>query len=446
MNKKLYFNLSIVYLNLKEYYNSIEYLLKAIKLDNKYLAANINLGIVYKRLNLFTKSKETLEYAITLNPNDIDIYYNLANTLSSMEKYEESLKNFDIVLQLDKNYSKAYYGQGLVYNNLLNFKQAFKLFQKALQLNPKDKDALFAISLIQLRFKNFQEGWKNYEARWDANNPLEKVQYKVNFYNGEDLRNKIILIQEEQGFGDNIQFIRYIKHLKTKNPKIIYVAVRDTLTKLFKLIDGIKVVNNTDVLSHVDYFTSLLSLPKIFNTTFETIPNTVPYLPIPKKDKISRKVIQNTKKLKVGFAYQGNKEHSNDKYRSIQLEVFKSLFELEDIEFYSLQIGYDDKQFEKLKDTYSNVYECNSVITNFYDSAIIVNKLDIIVSIDSALAHFAGALNKKVFILLPKNVEWRWLENIDYSPWYPSAKLFRQKVLGLWGDTIEEVKKELISF
>jgi tetratricopeptide (TPR) repeat protein len=443
-NKKLFFNISVAYLQIKEYHNAKEYLLKAIEIDVNYTTAYINLGIVYKRLKQYNKAFEILSKVLKSKPNDIDTLYNFANTLSSLEQYNKAIKYFDKVLDIDKNYYKAYYAKGLVYNHLLDYNKAFKLFKKTLELKPNYADASFAISLIQLRFKNYKDGWINYEHRWEANNPLKKMTYNVPFYNGEDLTNKTILIQEEQGFGDNIQFIRYIEYLKKQNPKKIYVAVRQELVRLFSLILDIIIVTDQDILVDVDYFISLLSCPRIFKTTFETIPNKIPYLPIPKKDNISNKIIKKNKKLKIGFAYQGNLEHSNDKYRSIPIEIFKTLFELKDIDFYSLQIPNDKKVFNSFEDEYNNIYNCATYIEDFYDSAVIIDKLDIIISIDSALAHFAGALGKKVFILLPKNVEWRWFENIDYSPWYPTAKLFRQKTLGLWGDVLEEVKANLI--
>jgi ADP-heptose:LPS heptosyltransferase len=185
-------------------------------------------------------------------------------------------------------------------------------------------------------------------------------------------------------------------------------------------------------------------MPRVFNTSFDTIPAVIPYINIPTQDTISNLVIQNTNKLKVGFAYQGNTDHSNDKYRSIQLEIFKSLFDLKHIEFYNLQISSKDKKLETIIENNANIFDATLYIDDFYDSAIIINKLDIIISIDSALAHFAGALNKKTFLLLPQNVEWRWFEDINYSPWYPSMKLFRQKILGLWIDEIKNIKEELL--
>jgi len=442
-NSKLVFNIAVSYLYKKEYYNSIEYLKMALAINPKYTTAYINLGISYKRLKHYDKAIKAFEQALDINENDPDIYYNLANTHSSLENYSLALKYFNKVLNLDKNYYKAYHAIGLVYNHMMQYDTAYKYFDKTLQYKPSYSDAIFAKSLIQLRNKDYVNGWKNYESRWEASNPLIKLNYAVDFYEGQNLENKIILIQEEQGFGDNIQFIRYIDKLLEQKPKIIYVALRKELQKLFKLIDGITIVSDEETLYDVDYIVSLLSLPRIFKTTFQDIPNKIPYLPMPEVDDISSKIIQKTKKLKVGFAYKGNNDHSNDRFRSIPIEIFKNLFELKDIEFYNLQIDSSKEELKDIIKNSNNIYDCKEFVSDFYDSSLIINKLDLVISVDSALAHFAGALNKKTFLLLPQNAEWRWFEEINYSPWYPSLKLFRQKELSLWIDLIQDIKNEL---
>jgi tetratricopeptide (TPR) repeat protein len=443
-NSQILFNIAVNYIYQEEYNNSIEYLIQAIKINPKYIRAYINLGIAYKRLKQYNKAIQCFKKSLELKKDDPDIYYNLANVYSCLEEYSLAIKYFNIVFTLDKNYYKAYHGLGLVYNNLLQYKKAMALFEHTLKINNNYADAIFAKALIQLREKDYINGWINYESRFEANNPLKKLTYNIPFYDGEDLTNKAILIQEEQGFGDNIQFIRYIKKLQEKNPKKIYLALRYELSKLFKLIDNIIIVNDDDTVYDIDYIVSLLSLPKIFKTTFDTIPNAMPYLPMPTIDTLEQNIIQQTPKLKVGFAYSGNKDHSNDKYRSIPLEIFKELFAINTIEFYNLQVSQDsnDNLNELIKE-YDNIYDCTIQIQDFYDSALIINKLDVIISIDSALAHFCGAYNKKTFLLLPTNAEWRWFNTISYSPWYPSLKLFRQKELGLWIEVISKVKEEL---
>ena len=197
-------------------------------------------------------------------------------------------------------------------------------------------------------------------------------------------------------------------------------------------------MTNEAILYDVDFVVSLLSLPSIFQTTLQSIPQNIPYLRVKNDNDVSQKIIQKNSKFKIGFAYQGNKEHKNDIYRSIPLEIFKTLFELTHIEFYSLQIG-ENKDLEKIKKRHKNLFDCIDVVVDFYVSVQIIQKLDLVITIDSALGHFSGAMGKKTFLLLPKNSEWRWLEKIDYSPWYPTMRLFRQKELGIWGDVVDEV-------
>jgi tetratricopeptide (TPR) repeat protein len=445
-NKKIMYNIGVCYIHLKKYYLAIDILKKALSYDKDYYNANSNLAVAYKKIGHYDKALTHLMRLYKKHPDDTDILFNLANTLSSLEEYQEAYNMYQKIIQSDPDNYKAYYGIGLLYNSLLEYDKAKKYFNKTIQLNPSYPDAFFALSLIQLRSKEYKEGWINYEARWKANNPLKELSYGTPMYNGESLEGKNILIQEEQGFGDNIQFIRYLDEIKKKNPKNIYFALREPLRKVFEKIDGITIVGDKEIVEDIDYTLSLLSAPRIFNTTFETIPNTTPYLPSVKKNlkKELKKALQ-TKKLKVGFSFAGNPEHSNDYYRSIHFEVFSSLFNNKNIEFYSLQIDYIPKNFATTIKSYPNVTDLKEYINDFYDTANILNHLDVVISIDSALAHFAGAYNKKTFLLLPKNAEWRWFEDLDTSPWYPSMKLFRQNVLGSWGDVLIECAQELDS-
>lgn len=443
-NKKIYFNLGVVHLHLEEYYKAIEYFQKAIALDDMYISAYSNLAISYKKIKEYHKTIKYFKKALEISQiDDVDIYYNLGNTFSSIEEYDEAISCFDKVIQIDSAYYKAYHAKGLVYNHQMEYKKAYFYFHKTLEYKSDYSDSVFAISLIELRNGDFINGWKHYESRFEASNPLKRLTYELPFYNGDDISNKTILIQEEQGFGDNIQFIRYIDLIKTKNPKKIYVAVRKDLIRVFQLLDGIEVVTDNAILYDIDFVVSLLSLPKIFKTTLETIPNKIPYLYLNNKNIITPNIIQNTNKMKVGFAYQGNKEHKNDSFRSIPFEIFKTLFELQDIEFYSLQIG-ENKELSRIQHEYTNLFDCSTVVNDFYDTAEILAHLDLIISIDSALVHFSGAFGKKSFLLLSQNSEWRWLENRDDSPWYPSIKIFRQKKLGFWGDLIDEVYSTLL--
>jgi Tfp pilus assembly protein PilF len=438
-NKKIFYNLGYCYLKSNYYLQAIEYFKEALLLDNKYISAHVNLGITYKKVSNYQKALHHLLIAYKNQSNDLDVLYNLANTYSSLEEYDNALALYNTILQKDATFYKAYYGIGLTYNTQLQYKKAKHFFLKAIEYHKNYPDAYFALSLIQLRDKEYIKGWANYEARWEASNPLQPLSYKIPFYNGEDLKYKTIMIQEEQGFGDNLQFIRYLEFIKKQKPKKIYVALRFPLKKLFEKIDGITIVSDKDTVHDLDYIVSLLSLPRIFKTTFETIPNNIPYLPKVKKG-LNKKIkpLFENKKLKVGFAFSGNSDHKNNQYRSIPLEVFETLFKEDSVQFYSLQITEQPKDMDKTFQKYPNITDLEPYIDDFYDSANILNHLDYIVTIDSALAHLVGAYNKPTLLLLPKNAEWRWFDDMDTSPWYPSIKILRQKNLGIWREVIDE--------
>ena len=446
-NKKLMYNMGVCYIRLEKYFLAIDILKKAISYDKDYYNANSNLAVAYKRVGEYEKAFFHLMRVYKNHPNDADILFNLANTLSTLEEYQGAYDFYQKVITLEPDSYRAYYGIGLIYNYLLNFTKARQYFQKTLQLKPNYPDAFFAISLIQLRQKEYKNGWVNYEARWESNNPLKELSYQIPMYNGEDLKGKNILIQEEQGFGDNIQLIRYLDNIKEKKPNKIYVAVRDPLSRLFKKIKGIEVVGDKAILNDIDYILSLHSAPRIFQTSYETIPNTIPYLPHV-KGKIHKDALKilNIKKPKIGFAHLGNPDQKNAYYKSINLELLTKLFEKNDYEFYSLQIDPQAKNKKQILNKYENVHDLSPYIKNFYDTATIFNELDMIITIDSALSHLAGAYGKKTILLAPKNHDWRWVNDNGISPWYPSVHVIVQENLGVWDDVLEKCKKQMDDF
>ena len=443
-NKKIYFNLGVCALHCGENYSAIEYLQSALTLDPSYYLAYTNLGIAYKKTEQYQKAIGSFQVVLAHNPNDIDTLYNLGNTYSGIEEYEKALECFGKVLRLDPLYYKCYHSIGLLYNHQMEYDKAYEYFQKTLALRPKYPDSIFALSLIALRRGDFVNGWRDYNARFEASNPLKQLTYPLPFWKGESLEGKRILIQEEQGYGDTIQFIRYVRMIHQRGVGKIYVAVRQELLRLFQTIDGVEVVTNEAILYDIDYVVSLLSLPHIFGTTLASIPQSIPYFGIEKEGKMSDLWGKNTKNKKIAFGFQGNKEHKNDRYRSIPLEILKDLFDTPLCDFYSFQMGAS-KEIEKLQKHYTNLYDATLFIDDFYDSAKLLLECDLVVTIDSALVHLSGALGISTLLLLPLNSEWRWLEKRDDSPWYPTVKIIHQKTLGLWREAIGEVKGELRS-
>lgn len=422
-NEKIYFNIAMANLNKNLLPQAKEYFQKAIDINFNYLNAYINLGIVNKKLELYDEAIICFEKALDLNPNEPDTYYNYANVLMKKEQYNISLAFFQKALSLNsKSIHKIYYSMGLVHQYKLNYIKALEYFNKSLQLKTDYADAHFARATILLLMGDFKNGWNEYFYRWEATNELKKPDYQIKWYGGENLENKTILVQEEQGFGDNIQFIRYVSKLtKNKNTKV-YLALREPLQRLFSNINNIEIISNNQYLQNIDYFVSLLDLPRIFYKDQNEFLFKDKYLEHLKEDIFD---VKNKNKLNIGFAYRGNPKHKGDKKRNVSLSYFEKLFKLDFCDFYSLQYE-NDEDLESYLNTYKNIYLCKNIIKDFNDTANIVCKLDLVITIDSALVHLCGALGIKTFLILNKNSEFRWLLNRDDSIWYNSLRLFRQ--------------------
>ncbi len=433
-NQLIHFNFGVLYLKLEEFANAQIHLESSNKLSPKHYATKLNLAICYKNLKLYEKAFSLYADMITINYNDMDTLYNLGNLYISVEKYGFAIKYYMKVIKQDKSYYKALYGIGLAYHKILKNKKALLYFDRALAIKPDYKDCLFAKSLALLQRGDYKAGWELYKYRFEAKNPLNKPNYSSVYYYGEDLEGKTILVQGEQGFGDNIQFCRFLHYLK--DAKKVYFAVREPLKKLMgESFPWVEICGDKDVLYDVDYYVSLMDLPRMLGgvDVFEDIK--IPYLKTLQKSPIEF----DKKRFKIGFCWSGNSDHLNNKNRSIPYEYFERLIDkFDNIYFYSIQ---KDNLSELPKK--GNLIDLKDVLDDFSITASIVKELDLILSIDSSLAHLSGALSQKAYLLLPRYREWRWLENAKSTRWYPSIKIINQESQNDWKKVFEKIEDEI---
>jgi tetratricopeptide (TPR) repeat protein len=433
-NQQIIFNLGVLYLTIEEFELSKQYLENSKKINPTHYPTNLNLAICYKNLKLYNQSFDEYSSILANNSQDLDLFYNIGNLYLSVEKYNFAIKNYFILLKKDNKNHKALYSIGLCYHKMMRNKLAIRYFNLALEYAPNYSDCLFAKSLALLQMGDFINGWELYHNRFEAKNPLKKLSYNVDYFTGQDLSNKVILVQGEQGFGDNIQFCRYLIYLQ--NAKKIYFAVRKPLEQIMKQsFDKLIVCGDKEILEDVDYMVSLLDLPRIFkfeNIFFDT---KFPYLQTNKNITIAN----NLQRKKIGFCWEGNSEHKNNHNRSIPLKYFVDLINNNpNIMFFSLQKDHSE-QLPKM----TNLIDLSPTMDDFLSTASIIKELDLIISIDSALAHLSGAMNKKTYLLLPKYSEWRWLEKRISSPWYPSITMIRQKTKGNWMDVFDALQRNI---
>jgi len=452
---------------------------EAIRLNHHYAEAYFMIGITLQNLNLLEESVQCYREAINNNPEFCEAYNNLSGALREQGKLDECLGNalkavklqpdnpfaltslgsiykemgnfqqakscFRRAIKLKPDMVKPYTNLGDTYLAILDFKKALYYTNKALEIQPDFANARWNRAILFLLTENFKEGWREYEWRWKTKD-FTKIRrnYPQPLWDGTPQKNKTILIWAEQGFGDTIQFIRYAPLIKQRVKKVVF-EVQQPLVKLISTCPGIdKVIPLGSNTQEFDIHIPLLSLPGIFDTDLKNIPCHVPYLSLPDGHKIDNSLIRKERnKLKVGIVWAGNPINKNDRNRSCPVSHFIELGECADVVLFSLQKGSQGQDLSRYR-VEGKVVDLSDILNDFSDTAAALEELDLIITVDTAMAHLAGALGKQVWILLPFYPDWRWMLNRDDSPWYPSMRLFRQIKHGDWGQVFSQVKKSLL--
>ena len=420
---------------------------RALRINPHMIEALNNLGNLYKDRGNIEAALKKYRQVIRLNPQLAEAYYNLGSALRLQGGFSEAIENFKCALQLKPDYAEAYNNLGLTYKNMGELEAAICNFTCALDIKQGFGEAHWNRSFTFLLQGNFAEGWNDYE--WRYKQPRWKTIYpfrlNVPRWNGSSARDKRIFVHDEQGLGDTLQFVRYLPLLKSLCGTLI-LETRKALMELLNGFPGIDelVERSTDGNPAVafDYYLPLLSLPGIFNTTPENIPGKVPYL-YADPDKIAywRDRLE-TKNFKVGLVWAGRPLHANDHNRSCNLDQFASLATIAGVRLYGLQKGpaADQSAHWSACPDFENL---GQEFEDFSDTAAAIACLDLVISVDTSVAHLAGAMAKPVWVLLPFIPDWRWMMDRTDSPWYPTMKLFRQNKHGDWGSVFQRVKEEL---
>ncbi len=428
--------MGIISQNLGNLNEAIEYFQKAISIFEPHPFAHYNLGLCYKAIDNLELAKKHFERSL--------IYSGCDSRRNGNET--EAEKYFDKISS-DKNYKAIIFtnlgvermGQGFL-------KEAIEYFDIALQFSDDYPEIHYNKSHALLISGNFEAGWKEYEWRKKRKEYYPRDYSRPELEPGMPMHRKKILVFDEQGLGDSIQFVRFIPKLREAGAEII-LECNKHLSKIFSSITSIdsmieRRIDKEPSIEY-DYQIPLLSLPRYFNTTIETIPSQVPYLIAEKKlsDKMF-KIIGGVNHFKIGIIWGGNPNHTGDNRRSIPLLYFKRLLSIENVKLFSLQKGTPLKQAEEIN---FPLLILNEYLNDFADTAATIENLDLVITIDTSVAHLAGAMGKPVWLLLPFFPDWRWLLNRKDSPWYPSMKIFRQRQDGNWNSVFDEVVVELNS-
>jgi len=406
-----------------------------------------NIAITLHNLQNFSEAIAYYQRASELDPNNANFYYNLGTAmLSAGRDLQEVIRQYQKATAI-KPHQAAYKNMGKALRELGRIEEAIASYRQALTMEPEDAATHYGFSFALMLSGDLQNGFAEYEWRWHM--PEFTTRYKKYFsrsrylWDGSDLQGRTILVFAEQGFGDAIQFIRYIPHVKAKGPRVI-VECRTELLRLFSTVPGIdRLIPAESQIPDFDAIAPLMSLPHLLGTTLEKIPAQVPYLHGSEASETLKCLLQTDRPVKVGIVWSCNQDHPSFSRRSCSITEFLPLLEIENITFYSLQKGPQVKDLEQLKD---KVISLDPLLHDFADTAGAIAQLDLVISIDTSVAHLAGALGKPVWILLPFAPDWRWMLDRQDSPWYPTMRLFRQQTPGDWSIVFAAVKDSLQSF
>ena len=432
---------------------------KILSMEPSNYDALLNLSVCLSKTGHELQALEYLDQAIAIDPHSERAWTNKGNILQEIDELQQAAHCFDRALQLNSQSQEAHIGRGNLQNELKAYRSALEDFDAALEINPFNSQAKWNKALSLLRLENFEEGWKLFEARWQVPGMREHARYfTVPLWLGkESLHDKTILIHAEQGYGDTIQMCRYLPILeRDRGTKVIFAVpttfleLMSTLSPTIEIID-IKVANERNLDRRIDYYCPVMSLPLALGTRFETIPNITPYLNANiKKRVIWRERLNHlsnkfgkTNPFQVGITLMGSGHYAGkiNFRRNVPFELIESLLlELSscNIEFHSLHTTQDSYWGEHHDKKVRPHYHARS-LSDFSDTAALIEELDLIISIDTASAHLAGALGKPVLILLPDPPDFMSPAEGEKTPWYPSATLFRQHARNDWGQTFADL-------
>ncbi|MGL5058469.1 MAG: tetratricopeptide repeat protein [Microcoleus sp.] len=433
-------NLGATLMQASEFKNAIVYFHQALSIDTNYVPALVNLGAVLQSQNQIEEAKRLYQQAIDVEPDNLKGHYHLGNLYLETGKPERAIAYLETAIDLQPNYVEALNNLGSAVEAVGDVERAILCYKRAIELDPNCPQAHFNLSLALLLTGDLPRGFAEYQWRWETQQAqkLQRVNFQQPLWDGSDLNGKTILLRSEQGLGDAIHFVRYAAIVRAKGGKVL-VSCYQELKRLFKQIPDIdRVAVKVEELPEFQVQAPLMSLPHILGTNLDNIPANVPYLTAPANWQFSLETDGN---FKIGIVWAGSVEHLKDFQRSCYLGYFMKLLDVAGVTFYSLQkqVSADDRTLLNQLP----VTDLSDNLGDFADTAAVISQLDLVICVDTAVAHLAGALGKPVWILLSFMPDWRWMLSGETSPWYPTARLFRQETIGDWDSVFDRVKTAL---
>jgi tetratricopeptide (TPR) repeat protein len=421
---------------------------RALAADPRHVQALQGRGNALSKLKRYEEALADYERYLAIAPGVPDVFNNRGNAQSELGQLEESLVSYDRALALDPSLPEVLINKAHVLADLHRFDAALATYAAAAALGGKRAEALFSASLVRLRLGQFAVGWREYESRWKQASWGERARdFSAPLWlGGEPLAGKTVLLHGEQGFGDTLQFARYVPMVARLGATVI-LEVQPPLKALCSTVSGAsQVLGRGETLPAFDLHCPLMSLPLAFNTDLASIPADIPYLDVPPDRRAKwRARLGEGRFPRIGFAWTGSPVHEKNRARSLSLARFAPLLSVEGLAFVSLQKDMDGTDADMLR-RLTVVKVLGHELNDFADTAAVIAELDLVVAVDTSVVHLAGALGKPVWVLAPFSPDFRWLLDREDSPWYPTARLFRQPRYGDWDSVLARVRGELETF
>jgi tetratricopeptide (TPR) repeat protein len=398
---------------------------RAIEIDPAMAAAHSNLGVALYELKQYEEAADAHRRAIAAKPDFADAHSNLGNALHALKRFDEAVASYRRAIELNPNYADAWANLGTTLHHAGEFDEGMAALRRAIALAPGHANAHSGLGILLLMRGDLGEGWDEYEWRLRSSE-RKGPRFPEKPWEGESLAGRHIYVQAEQGFGDTLQFARYVPLLAARAGKVTLRVHQQLATLLRESLPGIEVLGDRGDPAPYQCDAVLLSLPRIFRTRLETIPAQTPYLRAP-AEALGRwnKKLASLPGLKVGLVWAGNPEHVNDMRRSLDLDRLAPILDVPGVSFVSLQVGPRAADLKKHRER--KIVDLAPDLTDFVETAAAVSALDLVITVDTSVCHLVGAIGKPVWVLLPWVTDWRWLQSREDNPWYPTMRLFRQK-------------------
>lgn len=438
----------------KRFEDAAEVLRAAVERDPANPRLRSDLGLALRDRGSHDEAIACFQEAIRIKPKNVAAYNRLGNTYLAADRYDEAISAFHKAIRLKPDFWESYNNLAVGYRYMSQrLDSAVRYLRNAQKLKPDYANAYWNEALLLLELGDYERGWERYEWRFQRDNAKQRP-FEEPRWDGSDLAGRSLMLFAEQGFGDTLMFVRYLSPVLeragagagagagARAGNVILEAQPGLRRLLAEAFPKVRVVARGKPLPGFDLQCPLLSLPRMFETRLDSIPATVPYIACDREMARRWKTeLGGVTGLKVGLVWAGSPDHQLDRHRSIALPALLPLLEVGGTEWFSLQVGPRSADLQAQEAT--GIRDLAPEIEDFADTAAVLMNLDLVITVDTSVAHLAGALGRPVWVLVPYAPDWRWMLRREDSPWYPTMRLFRQPAVGDWESPIAALRSEL---